>query len=513
MRLHRLYSAFVVVVALAASGCGSSSSSSAGADPAQVIPASSIFYAEAVVRPEGAQKENVDKLLSRFGQGGDVTGKLRAVIDEGLRSEDKNASYDQDIAPWLGQRIGVGVTDVASDDTGYIIAAVVKDAGKAEAFLKSQTKGAKAGSYKDTDYVNDGDTTFGLVGDFLVAAGSPAELKQAVDAQHGVSLGDSDRFKTAIDKLPQERLGAAYVDLKRLPALIAAQPDAGPAAGAIARKLFGSGPPFTAALTATADSATIESRFGAKGLGGLGLLGPLGTTGKSTPLVRDIPEGAFAVFGAAGVGASLKGTLETFAGAFGGAALTGQLEQQTGVNLDRDIFSWLGDVAVFARGTSVRDINGAIVISVTDEGAARAAIPRLVTAAKRSGAPVQGASVAGADQAFSVPVPQAPGPVVLAQKGDRVVVALGEATAAEALNPTKTIDDSGLYGRAKDAIDGVDPSLILDAPPILELIGPYADNEPGYAKAKPYLDMLDLIATGSEKDGDELRSVFTVKVK
>ena len=42
-------------------------------------------------------------------------------------------------------------------------------------------------------------------------------------------------------------------------------------------------------------------------------------------------------------------------GAFGGAALTAQLESQTGINLERDIFSWIGDIAVYAHGDGPDD--------------------------------------------------------------------------------------------------------------------------------------------------------------
>ena len=138
-----------------------------------------------------------------------------------------------------------------------------------------------------------------------------------------------------------------------------------------------------------------------------------------------------------------------------------------------------------------------------------------MAAAKRSGAPVQAASVKGADQAFSVAAPGAPGPVVLAQGGDRVVLAFGEEAAGEALSPSgDTIGDSGRYDAAKDAIDGVTPALIVSMPEVFALAeSSGATNDPDYAKAKPYLQKLDLAVAGSEKDGDELRSLFTVTAK
>ncbi|MGI8622375.1 MAG: DUF3352 domain-containing protein [Solirubrobacteraceae bacterium] len=509
MRLHRLLLLLVLAVAFAGCGASPGGAGGGGADPAQVVPAGSLFYAEAVVRPDGGQRDNVDQLLRRFL--GDR--KVSDFVDEALKSDHKSQTYAKDIEPWLGQRVGIGVTNVAADKPGFVGAVAVQDPAKARDFVKSISPGGAAKTYKGTSYYSDSNMVAGVVGDYIAFAGNEADFERAVDTEAGNSLGDADRYKTAIAKLPDERLGATYFDLNSLVDLVAKDPSAGPAAGAIVKQFLGdNAPPTTAALTAKADSATVESRFSGAGVSRLAALGLLGG-GRSTPLVRDAPAGSWGVFGAADVGPSLKKALGTFAGALGGAALTGQLEQRTGVNLDRDVFSWVGDLSVFVRGTSITTLDGAAVISVTDQAAARAAIPRLVAAARRSGAAVQGATVPGAEQAFSVPLPNAPGPLVLAMGGDRVVLAIGEQAAAEGLKPSKTIGDTGLYDRAKGAVDGIEPSFILDAPTVVRLIGANAGGDPGFARAQPYLDKLDLLVTGSEKDGDGLRSLFTVKAK
>lgn len=506
MSLHRMLVVFVAVLFLA--GCGSSGGSGSGdADPAQVIPTTSLFYVEGVVRPEGEQKDNVEALLDRFLK----DRSLEDLLDEAIQEDMEGQTYAKDIKPWLGERVGVGVASLTADEPVFIAGIAVSDKKKAQAYVKRTAKG-EAKTYKDSTYYLDGETYAGVAGDFVVLTDDEAQFKKAVDTTDGESLGDSERFKTAVEELPDERLGTFYLDLKGFGKLIRADPEVGAAGGAIFDKLFANGDPVTAALTAEPDAATVESRISqsfAQGLGAVGLLG----AGASTPLVREVPEDSIAVFGSPKVGTALKNGLETFAGALGGAALTGSLEQEIGINLDRDLFSWVGDVSVFVRGDSVPQLNGAVVIGVTDEAAATAALPRLVAAAKRNGAPVQDASIAGADQAFSAPVPGAPAPVVIAQAGDRVVVALGEQAAADALQPAGTIAESGLYDRAKSAIDGIEPTMILDAPSILKLIEQTAAGDPRYAEAKPYLDQLDLIASGAEEDGDALRSLFTVKAK
>jgi hypothetical protein len=292
--------------------------------------------------------------------------------------------------------------------------------------------------------------------------------------------------------------------------LVASQPDVDPAARAILQKFFNEDTkPLTAALTVTDASATVESRVS----GGLGALGIFGA-GRATDLIEDAPADAFAAFGVADVGPSLKDLLDRFAGALGGAALTGQLESQTGINLERDVFSWIGDLAVYVRGDSLSALNGALVIGVRDEDAAKQAIPRIVAAAQRSGAPVRKADVKGADEAYAVAAPGAPGPVVLARGSGRVALAFGAEAAAEALSPpSDTLGDSGRFADAKEAIDGLEPSLVLSLPTVLKLVEESGQTDSDYAQAKRYLDKLDLVVTGSEKDGDAVRSLFTVTTR
>ncbi|MEA2126663.1 MAG: hypothetical protein QOI80_3445 [Solirubrobacteraceae bacterium] len=508
MRLHRLL--LTVLITALVAGCGSSGSSGGGsgsADPAQAIPSGTLVYVEGAVRPEGDQGDNVRALLQKFMPAGTT---LESLLDKSIQKDDPGKSYAKDIKPWLGERAGIGVVDLTGDDSSFIAALDVTDADKAEAFISS-SKGARArgSEYKGAQpYVDADDQTWAAVkDDYLFFAETEANLKRGIDAADGDSLADGKVFQDAIGDLPDERLGALFVDLKGVVGL--AGQNLGPSEAAVLKQVLGnSTKPITAALTAESDSATIEARAPALSLGLIG-------AGESTDLVKDAPADSFAVFGAAGVGATIKTTVEKFAGALGGAALTGQLESQTGINLDRDVYSWIGDVAVFARGESVATLNGALVIGVTDQDAAKAAIPRLIAAAKRNGAPVAKADVKGADQAYSLPVPGAPGPVVIAQGGDRVVLAFGEDAAAEGLAPsTDTIADSGRYDAAKGAIDGIAPSLLVSLPAVLKLAeSSGATDDADYTQAKPYLDKLDLVVTGSEKDGDSLRSLFTVTTK
>jgi hypothetical protein len=173
-------------------------------------------------------------------------------------------------------------------------------------------------------------------------------------------------------------------------------------------------------------------------------------------------------------------------------------------------------VGVFVGGDSVQTLDGAVVIKVTDKAKAAAAFPKLIGLGRQQGdIPFVPTSVPGATQAFKAEVPPGgpPGPVVAALGDERAVIALSAEAARAALDPSDTIEDSGLYERAKDAVDDIDPSLVIDGPGLVKLITNVAGSEPDFAKAKPYLDLIDVIAAGSEKDGDRIRGRYAVTLR
>ena len=114
-------------------------------------------------------------------------------------------------------------------------------------------------------------------------------------------------------------------------------------------------PPLLGSFTADGDRLALDvslEGFNSTAFGGLGGLG--GTTS----LIKELPGDSWAAFGAPKYGQQLKTMLDQFAGAFGGAAVRAQLQQQYGIDLDEDIFSWMGDVAFFVRGDSVPALGG-----------------------------------------------------------------------------------------------------------------------------------------------------------
>ena len=173
-------------------------------------------------------------------------------------------------------------------------------------------------------------------------------------------------------------------------------------------------------------------------------------SGDGSELLGDLPADAWAAYAAPKLGESAKTLFTSFAGALGGAAIAAQVQQSTGLNLEQDIFSWVGDVGIYARGTTEADINGALVISTTDDAKAGAAFGKLVgLIGKESGAKVEPIQLEGAEAAFAVPAPGAPQPVVLARGEGKVVAAFGEQAAKDALSPSAKLADAESFGDAE----------------------------------------------------------------
>jgi len=508
-----------VTAALVVSGCGGSDGAGAaagdGPDPASVMPKSAALYVEGVIDPEGDQADAVRELAGRVLKTDDPARKVKDLIDRELANEAPGATIDDDVDPWLGDRVGIATTNLAGDSAGFIAAIALDDAGKARDFLATQAKrdGDPQRTYAGTTYfVDDEGQASGVVDDFLVAAGDEADFKRAVDTSKGESLADVQAFEDAVGDLPDERVGTLYMDPSAF-ADAAAASAGDPSASAIVQNAFKDVGAVAGFAQAAPDAATLETRTAFKRGGALAKLAGL-AAGGAPELVQELPDDAWAAFGFADLGETVRTGLDSVAGGLGSAVIGGQVTQATGLDLERDLLSWMGDAAVFVRGASMGDLGGALVVQATDEGKAVAALPRIVNAlTTRGGVPFSSAQVSGADQAWTATVPDAPGRVVIARTGDRVVLALGEEAASAALQPSGTLGDSALYDRAKDALDGLEPSFLVDGPTLVRLIGEGAGSDPDFAKAKPYLDLLDLLAAGTDKDGDVLRQRVVAKVK
>jgi hypothetical protein len=509
-RLLALPCLLLIAVLLAA--CGGAGGA-ADADPAKAVPAGTAIYIEGVVRPEGDQRDDVLDAARKVLRTEDPEAKLHELIDKGLKkSDDPDVSYEKDIAPWLGRKAGVWVAGVDRAKPGYVVLVAAKDTDKAQAAIDKgakDEKGVKQRSYEGVDYQVDSDgVAAGIVGDFFTVGTEP-EFKRTVKANDGASLAGDKRYSSTVDDLDDDRVGHFYVDLK--PFFEQALKSDPQAAGQLEqiRSIFPIDKlePLGGALLANGDRIAFDTIMRGSGVKSLGAFSPLLGTG-TTPLIAELPGDAWAAYGAPNVGPGLKSLFTRVAGALGGAAAAQQLQQQYGIDLDRDVFGWIGDIGLFVRGSDKASLEGGLVIKATDPGRMRDAFGKLVgliqTQSGKKAAPVK---VKGAAAAFVVGKSRDLGkPTILARSDDRVVIGVGEPATADALAPASKLGDSELYGQAKDLLGDVDPTLLLSMPALVKAIEASGSADADFAKAKPYLDAFTVIASGGSLKDDELKS-------
>jgi Protein of unknown function (DUF3352) len=510
----------LISLALLVAGCGGSSASG-GDDPASAVPAGAAFYLEGTVRPEGDLRDDALAAAGKVLRTDDPQAEIDELVAKAFaESEDPKVDYKKDIAPWLGEKVALwgAVPANAEEDFRGALVATVEDEDEAQSALDRSVEGSdetfRKRTYKDVDYQASTDSAVGLVEGFAVFGTEP-EFKKTVDAVKGDGLESDKRFQKAMDGLEDDRLGTFYVDAKSLyDAAIRQDPEAAQQLEQAKRlfdfeKIGAVAGAFMADGDRLAVDATAEIPEGAfpAGLGAL-------ANGGSTPLLGELPGDSWVAFGMPDFGPALKGLYEQMAGAFGGAAIENQLRQDLGLNLQEDVFSWIGDVAVFARGTTMDSVDGGVVIEVTDSAKAKAAFGKLVGLAQsRAGAQAKPVKIEGAETAFESGAAGAPKPVVAARSDKRVVIAFGREAAADAFGGGERLADSDTYGAAKSVLGDVEPGFLVSMPAVLELIRSSGEADADFEKAEPYLEAFGVLAGGSSRDGDTARSRTAAELK
>jgi hypothetical protein len=498
----KLRSAVLVGLALAAMGCGGAGAGDA--DPATAVPADAALYAEAVVRPEGSLREQALEAAGKVLLTDDPETEIRRSVERVF--EHLELDYERDVKPWLGERAAIWMPARAELETAaMLLAAIDTDAALSslEAALKRSGESPSRRSYRGNEYLVADDGAGGIVGDFLVTA-AEADYKRTVDAFEGDSLAEADPYSGAVDELDDERLAHFWLDTAALfEQARAADPELGARADQLSSLVpLDELPPVVGSFAADGDRLAVEVRSRVD----RGRFGSL-LVGGSSPLVQEVPGDSWLALGSADVGESLSDTIDAIAGPIGGTALRREVRREAGLDLDRDVLDWIGDVAVFVRGDTPARLDGGLIIEPTDEERAADAFGRIVgavqIAASNRARPVE---VAGAEQAFEVIDAGDHFPIVLARGSGLVTVTVGRAAAEAALGSGDRLGETDLYSEAEELV-GMEPSMLLSMPQVLELAGA-SGPDAEFREIEPYLEAFSVLAAGTVADGDELTTRF-----
>jgi Protein of unknown function (DUF3352) len=516
--MPRRLAPFAIALALGvgAAGCGSGAAGG-DEDPAAAVPRGAVLFADVTLRPDGDVRDGALAAAGKILHTSDPAARIRSLVGEALSEGGPRVDYARDVDPWLGDRAGVWLDAPprggGEPSGGAVVAVTDEDAALAKIRELSRRSGKPlheqaSGGVK---YEVDGDDTAVAAHDGWLVVGSEPAVRSQLQMNDGASLADVDTYRNAVKDLRSDRLASYYIDAKRLFDLALDSDSSAPQAGVL-RSLFTAATlqPVAAAVTADGDRVGIEqvSRGTDVNDRPTGLLGAEGT-----PLVRELPDGWLAL-GVPRAGTTLRTFFGRFAGVFGGPAAESQLRQEYGIDLERDVFSWMGDAGVFLRGTTASSVDGGLVVQVSDEARAVEAFGKLVGVARtRGGLDPQPVRVPGADAAFDLNLPNATRPVIFARGHGRVVLTFGREAAADAVAPAHPLGDSATYRAAKDALDGAEPSLLVSMPAVVSLVEAAGADDADFQRAKPYLDAFSVIASGASKDGDKLRSRFVAGLR
>jgi hypothetical protein len=531
---RRITSLLAAATLLLVAGCGDSGSGSSGtgADPAKVVPADAAAYIEAAVRPNDDVKNDALDALKKILRSDDPGGMITGAIDKAL-SEDKT-SWDE-VKEWLGERAGGFISDVQAGKPVAAAVIDVTDSEKAGEWLKKMTSKKssplKTTDYKGTDVTGDGKMAYALLDDYLVI-GTATGVQAVIDTKLGRQpLSDvADYNATRSTLKADDALGHAYAQPQRILALLQKVLPALSSSGAPGTEQFAS-PQFLRLLRGAigklgrAAGVSLHANGDAVRIDGAGLGSRTPDDPTAADQVAALPADAWLAFGFKDLGGSLSKAIKQFEqlAQLGGEAvpnLNGVLGQVTGqqdLDFQRDLLSWMGDGAVYARGRSLMDIGAVLTVETKNPAKSRRAVKLIGRTMSQAGSGgVQKAQVPGYDTAIKIRLSeQLPIALFVAANDERFSIGINPQAMSDVLAPSSTFGESETYEKASDSLGGeLRPIFVLDFPSVVSLLEGFglSGNE-DYAKVKPYLDAYGTIAVGSAHDGDVARFALAVGLR
>ncbi len=520
-RSHLLAPALVLVLLLAAltSGCGGSSKASAGgdggADPASVAPPGSALFLSANVRPQGTAKANVERVGRTILATSDFSAEVQRLLATSGKGV-KDLNFQRDVQPWLGDRLALALPSFTARGDGLLIAATTDD-DQARTSLARAVPSPASATYLGVDYQRSADGKHAAaVVDHLALFGSEADVKRAIDASQGTSLGETPAYTRATSSLPGDALATGYIDLRSAITSAGTAAGQGATSGALSsilgKDLTGVG------LGAYADADAVRLEVAIPGSGALG--GSV-TGGDASASLLTAPAGAWLGIGLGNVGKTLNQLLD---GISGGGGITGigvqaglaQAEQALGLDIRKDLLAWMGSAHVFVSGTERNTVGGALVVHSTDPAASQravgklaAAVPRLTGKTKLSVTIVDGIDAAHSGRIISMPIGKTTR-ASIAAIGDRFVIAIGARALKQALSPRGRLGDDPGFKAIAGKLGDAKPVLYLDLQQVADLVSAL-----GGTKAQGAVDVLHRftqLAAGGRAEGDVSRATVVAGV-
>jgi hypothetical protein len=502
--------ALVVIVAIFAVGCGGSgggSDSSSGSDLANLATPGSLVFAEGQLRPEGELKQNADSVAKVFTGGEDLGAFVISELESSARQDGESLDFAKEVEPWLGERGGVAFEHLEAGELSEpLILIESTNSAAAQGFIdkraKQGKKPSKGVSYGGVKFEVGGpeDNAVGLIDETVVLAQSEKEFKAAVDASKGESLGGEDRFQNTIANASNGSFADIYVDVGGIIKQSEDEKNAAQAKDAL--EGLGIDPSeATAVASVIPHSEQIEIDLSSE------LAGEKAPAGDASALLGSLPASSLAAFSFAEFNEQLEEAIDNIdeegvPPQLGPGELKSTLAQ-AGVDLDK-LAASLDEGAVFAQGSNLDSLGGALVVtSKTDEAAkAIASLGTLLRAAQVPGVTGIGGKASG----FSIHSSElGRKPLVALGEGNRVAIGYGLSPAVAGLNAGSgaTLSSTAGYKAAVAALGKTPISAYVDGPAALRLaeaLVPHSKTD--FWEAVPYLKKITYVGVSQATSGE-----------
>lgn len=471
---------------------------------AGITPVNALALVSVNLDPSIDQKRNLLSVARRFPAASDkVKGEFDETRDELLDDLVKEAGLDfkRDVEPWLGDEVAFALLPPAEgDEPRPVVLVQTTDEAKAKAALE---KVRKSGDFDGQYRMVDG---FAVISD----QSDPADEEKVLDviaAQAGKDdggLAKSKVFTDVVDELAGDRLMLAWTDVQ---AVLRLAQQTSPLPGFDLTAAFKDASSVAVDFHAEKEALVFEgvSRPFNEGKGGE----PEITEGLSKDSI-----GAFTFFDVATVFKQVMALVSGGGGGDGDEFLE-EFEQQTGLNLQTDILSWMeGEFVMVAgavpEGQMFPDFG--LVIDPTDKQKARAALPRIIQSLETNGnIKLEERKVEGGTTAYVVPEAFTPGiQPALALFDDRFVLANRIEYLEQLSKPASSkLGDSSSYEKVVgEGSSQTVAQMILRIDPIREAIEKaFLDSAEGDERGdyeteiRPNLEPLDAFGFVARHDG------------
>jgi hypothetical protein len=557
--LLRLLGAVALVLALAPlSGCGESSPVGTSASPASVVPASAPLYIDATVQPSGSLKSAALSAGRTLTQRSNPYGGLLKLLQG---PSGKTPVYTSEVKPWLGPEAGIflssaapgagqgtssaaqgllqealskalaeGLTGAEAALTGSsglssllahgsVQGALVLDTtnvSSARSFLEAQghSAGAHSLSYRGVSYeVAPDGIAEGIVHRFAVI-GSEAGLKSVIETElGGPALAKAAGYSKLLASAEPGRLANAYLNLQALAGAVKL-PGSGESLIGLLRGVLGQAGQVYASLIPTSSAVALDldtlpstkttAKSGAGSASGEG-----GTSGAQ--VLRGLPGGAWLALGFGDLGKTLGGGSQALQAlsslvsgiSFGGFSVARVFAplHSPAIDVQRDLLSWMGATGIYVSGSSLLNLQAAVVIDSKNPARSRAAVAKLASAYREAGGEVASTSVPGTETAMTIKLPGFPLTLTMAVGRGKFVLGLGAASVQEALNPQSTLAGTAAYNAAASALgQGIEPSAAIEFHTLLGLMESVGlTDAPGFSGIAQAVKPLSSLAAGGGK--------------